>query len=255
MELYYTTVLFIFGTIFGSFFNVVGSRLPNGESIVTPPSHCTNCNHRLTWKELIPIVSFLLQGGKCVKCKQKISWFHPLYELATGILFALSYQTFGFSIELMIALTFVSTLMILIVSDYYYMIIPDSILMTGIVLLMVEIFIASGWKDLLFSVIDGFIAFVIMYFIKLFGDFLLKKESMGGGDIKLLFLFGLILGAPAAILSIFLSSFIALPISLLILYRNKTNIIPFGPFLSISAMILFFLQIDFSTITNLLLQI
>lgn len=255
MELYYTTVLFIFGTIFGSFFNVVGSRLPNGESIVTPPSHCTNCNHRLTWKELIPIVSFLLQGGKCVKCKQKISWFHPLYELATGILFALSYQTFGFSIELMIALTFVSTLMILIVSDYYYMIIPDSILMTGIVLLMVEIFIASGWKDLLFSVIDGFIAFVIMYFIKLFGDFLFKKESMGGGDIKLLFLFGLILGAPVAILSIFLSSFIALPISLLILYRNKTNIIPFGPFLSISAMILFFLQIDFSTITNLLLQI
>lgn len=255
MELYYTTVLFIFGTIFGSFFNVVGSRLPNGESIVTPPSHCTNCNHRLTWKELIPIVSFLIQGGKCVKCKQKISWFHPIYELATGILFALSYQVFGFSIEFVIALTFVSTLMILIVSDYYYMIIPDQILLIGIVLLMIEIFIASGWKGLLFDVIDGLIAFGIMYLIKLLGDFLFKKESMGGGDIKLLFLFGLTLGAPVAILSIFLASFIALPISILILYRNKTNIIPFGPFLSISAMILFFLQIDFSTITNLLLQI
>lgn len=254
MELYYTTVLFIFGTIFGSFFNVVGSRLPNGESIVTPPSHCTNCNHRLTWKELIPIVSFLLQRGKCVKCKQEISWFHPLYELATGILFALSYQIFGFSIELLLALTFVSTLMILIVSDYYYMIIPDSILLVGIILIMIEIFIMIGWQNLLFSVIDGLIAFAIMYVIKLFGDFLFKKESMGGGDIKLLFLFGLVLGAPVAILSIFLASFIALPISLLILYRNKTNIIPFGPFLSISAMILFFLQIDINTITNLLLH-
>ena len=119
---------------------------------------------------------------------------------------------------------------------------------------MIEIFIMIGWQNLLFSVIDGLIAFAIMYVIKLFGDFLFKKESMGGGDIKLLFLFGLVLGAPVAILSIFLASFIALPISLLILYRNKTNIIPFGPFLSISAMILFFLQIDINTITNLLLH-
>lgn len=252
MELYYTIVLFIFGTIFGSFFNVVGSRIPNGESIVSPPSHCTNCNHQLTWKELIPIFSFLIQGGKCVNCKQKISWFHPIYEFTTGVLFALSYRIFGFSIDFLIALTFISTLMILIVSDYYYMVIPDCILIIGMIAIIIELWIASGWKELIFSILNGFIAFVIMYLIKKFGDFLFKKESMGGGDIKLLFLFGLVLGAPVAVISIFLASFIALPISLIILYRNKTNIIPFGPFLSVSAMILFFLQLNLDSIIKIL---
>lgn len=255
MELYYTTVLFIFGTIFGSFFNVVGSRLPEGESIVSPPSHCTNCNHRLTWKELIPIFSFLLQGGKCVNCKQKISWFHPIYEFTTGILFACSYRIFGFSMELLVALTFISILMILIVSDYYYMVIPDQVLIVGIILIMLEVFITSGLKELLFDIVNGLISFVIMYLIKLFGDAIFKKESMGGGDIKLLFLVGFVLGAPVAIISIFFASFIALPISLMILYRNKTNIIPFGPFLSVSAMILFFMQLDFDVIIKMLLKI
>ena len=68
MEIYYTTVFFLFGTIFGSFFNVVGSRIPNGESIVNPPSHCTNCNHQLTWKELIPILSFLFPCWGLSQC-------------------------------------------------------------------------------------------------------------------------------------------------------------------------------------------
>lgn len=255
MEIYYTIVFFIFGTIFGSFFNVVGSRLPNGESIIYPPSHCTNCNHQLTWKELIPIFSFLLQGGKCKNCNQKISWFHPLYELATGFLFALSYQVFGFSMNFVIAITFLSTLMILIVSDYYYMIIPDQVLFVGIILVMIELLIKNGLNSLIFSILDGIISFFIMYIIKLIGDFLFKKESMGGGDIKLLFLFGLVLGPLTSVISIFLASFIALPISLLILYKNKTNIMPFGPFLSVSALILFFLQFDIELLIKILCRI
>lgn len=252
MEIYYTTVFFLFGTIFGSFFNVVGSRLPNNESIVNPPSHCTNCNHRLGVLELIPILSFLFQGGKCKNCKQKISWFHPLYELATGILFALCYVIFGFSAEIVISLTFVSILMILIVSDYYYMIIPDQILIIGIILLGVEIFSAYGLVSLFEAIGSGVISFALMYLIKLFGDFLFKKESMGGGDIKLLFLLGMVLGVPLSIISIFLASFIALPISLLILYKKETNIIPFGPFLSIAAMVLFFSQIDIELVLKVL---
>lgn len=252
MELYYSIVFFIFGTIFGSFFHVVGTRLPNGESIVSPPSHCTNCNHRLKPIELIPIFSFLIQGGKCKICKQKLSWFYPIYEILTGILFGLCYHAFGLSLELLFALTFVSILMILIISDYYYMILPDSVMITGIILLGIEIFIIHGGESFLRAIGSGIGTFLIMYLIKLFGDFLFKKESMGGGDIKLLFLFGMVLGIPMSVISIFLASFLALPIALIILYKEKTNIIPFGPFLSISAMLLFLSRIDIDLVIKIL---
>lgn len=252
MELYYSIVFFIFGTIFGSFFHVVGTRLPNGESIVYPPSHCTNCNHVLKPLELIPVFSFLLQGGKCKNCKQKLSWFYPIYEIVTGILFGLCYSIFGFSLELIIALTFVSILMILIISDYYYMILPDSVMIVGVVLLGIEIFMIHGTETFLKSIGSGIATFLIMYLIKLFGDFLFKKESMGGGDIKLLFLFGMVLGIPMSVISIFLASFIALPIALIVLYKEKTNIIPFGPFLSISAILLFLSRIDIDLVIKIL---
>lgn len=254
MEIYYTTVFFIFGTIFGSFFNVVGSRLPKGESIISPPSHCTECDHRLSALELIPIVSFLIQGGKCRRCQKKISWFHPIYEFMSGILFALCYHIFGLSLELILALTFISVLLILIVSDYYYLVIPDPILIIGVILLGIEIAIIHSPQYLFNALISGVMAFAIMYAIKKFGDFIFKKESMGGGDIKLLFLFGMVLGLPLSIISIFLASFIALPISLIILYKKGTNIIPFGPFLSISAIIIYLSQIDINTFLNFVLK-
>ena len=99
----------------GSFYNVVGDRLPNNKSIISPPSHCENCNHKLGGLELIPIFSFLLQGGKCKNCKIKLSIVYPLYEVVVGIAFAVCYMVFGISLELLYALTFVSILLIIIV--------------------------------------------------------------------------------------------------------------------------------------------
>lgn len=253
METYYTIIVFIFGTLFGSFFNVVGYRLPKEESIIFPSSHCPNCNHKLGMLELIPIFSFLCLGGKCKKCHTKISWIYPIFELCTGVLFALSYIIFGFDIDFIIALTFISVLLIIIVSDIRYMIIPDEVLFVGITCLFAEIFIKSGWVGCLEALVHGLISFGIMFLFKCMGDFLFKKESMGGGDIKLMFLFGMVLGWPLALISIFLASFIGLPISIYIVARKKTNIIPFGPFLSVAAMILFFTQIDFQGILNLLI--
>lgn len=252
MDLYYTIVAFIFGTIFGSFYNVVGYRLPKGESLISPSSHCTNCNHKLGPLELIPIFSFLLQGGKCKNCGQKISWFYTIFELATGILFAISYIVFGPTLDFVIAITFVSTLLIIILSDYMYMIIPDEVVIFSIILLLIEIFIKSGLSGVGYSLLSGLISSFVMLLLKLFGDFLFKKESMGGGDIKLLFLFGLVLGYPMAIISIFLGSFIGLPIALIQLYKNKTNIIPFGPFLSVGAMIILFTGLNIKMILEIL---
>ena len=92
--LIYSILIFIIGLCFGSFFNVVGYRLPNNMSIAFPPSHCTNCNHKLKWTELIPVLSYIIQGGKCKACKQKIAIFYPIFELITGILFVLCYLSF-----------------------------------------------------------------------------------------------------------------------------------------------------------------
>ncbi len=252
MHLYYTIVMFVFGTIFGSFYNVVGDRLPDKKSIVTPGSHCPKCNHKLTPIELIPIISYIFQKGKCKKCKTKIPLFHPLFEIFVGLLFAFSYLSFGLSTDLVIALTFVSMLAIIIVSDYYYMIIPDEILIVFGVLLCSEILIFNGFNNLLLSLLNGLIAFAFMFSLKIFGDLLFKRESMGGGDIKLLFFFGLVLSWQMAIFSVFIGSLIGLPVSLLILKLKKTNIIPFGPLLALGAIIILLLHIDFETIKNIL---
>lgn len=248
MEVYYAITFFIFGTVFGSFYNVVGYRLPKGESILSPPSHCPNCNHRLGPLELIPIVSFFVQGRKCVNCHQKISWFYPIFEFSCGLLFAISYLIFGLSLDLIIALTFISMLCIIVLSDYEYMIISDEVLLFFGIALLIEIMIRDGFLIAGQHLLSGILAFFTMWGIKKLGDFLFKKESMGGGDIKLMFVFGLVLGYPLAILSIFLGSIVGLPISLWIVAQKNSHEIPFGPFLSIGALILFLLQIDFGAI-------
>lgn len=251
MTIFISIFMFIMGTIFGSFYNVVGYRLPKGESIVFPPSHCPKCNHKLTFFELIPILSYVFQKGKCKKCHQKISLFYPMFEALTGILFVLSYLSYGLSYELIIVLTFISMMIIIVVSDYNYLIIPDSVLIIFGSLLLIEILLINGLNTALLALLDGILAFITMFLLKKLGDFIFKKESMGGGDIKLLFLFGMVLSYPIAILSIFVGSLIGLPIALLILYKKKDHVIPFGPFLAAGATLLLLLNIDINTIINL----
>ena len=242
----------LLGMILGSFYNVVGWRLPKGESIIYPPSHCPNCNHQLKILDLIPVFSFILQRGKCRYCKNKIAWYYPVFEFLCGIVFMLCYLVFGITPELLKALTFVSMLIIIMVSDFNYMIIPDEVLLFFGCLLALEIGIIDGYKVLISSLINGLIAFVAMYLLKILGDFMFKKESMGGGDIKLMFIFGLVLGAPLAIISIFIGSLVGLPISLILLSKNSEHIVPFGPYLSIGATIILLLNIDFNTLINFL---
>ena len=95
LKLFYTVVVAIFGMLFGSFYNVVGWRIPQGLSIVKPGSFCPKCKHKLRWYELIPVFSFLIQGGKCRVCKEKISWFYTFTELTSGILWGLVFYLFG----------------------------------------------------------------------------------------------------------------------------------------------------------------
>lgn len=120
--------LLLLGLLFGSFYNVVGLRVPIKRSIVTPRSTCGTCGHQLTPYELIPVVSYLLQKGKCRGCESRISPIYPFFELLTGLLFATAPLVIGWSGELVVALTLISMFMIIIVSDIHYMLIPDKIL-------------------------------------------------------------------------------------------------------------------------------
>ena len=148
MNLYYIIVSFIFGITLGSFYNVVGYRLPKGESLIHPSSHCTKCNHKLGASELVPVFSYIFLGGKCKNCGEKISLFYPIFEFTTGILFAVSYAIFGHSIEFLIAITFISMLLIIIISDYQTMIIPDSVLVVGSVIILLLKFLIPLSKPL-----------------------------------------------------------------------------------------------------------
>jgi leader peptidase (prepilin peptidase)/N-methyltransferase len=252
MELYYLFVFFAFGLIFGSFYNVVGYRLPNKMSLISPSSHCPQCNHKLTPLELIPVFSYLFQGGKCKNCKKKIPIFYPIFELFTGIVFALIYKSYGITIDTFIALVFASMILIIMVSDILYMIIPDELLIfSGIAILILKL-VKNGFDIVLPTIVDMIIPAIALLLIKLIGDFIFKRESMGWGDVKLMLIFGMVLGWELSIFTIFLSSFLALPISIINLKRENRHELPLGPYLGLAALICLITKVDIITIFNLL---
>lgn len=252
MQLSIIIGLFILGTILGSFYNVVAYRITKGESIVYPSSHCPNCNHKLRFWELIPIFSFLLQRGKCSSCQNKISLFYPLSEIVCGLTFVLAFLSFGISVDLIIALTFISMLIIVVLSDYYYMIIEDSVLIVFGLLLLFEIFLINGFDVLLVSIKNGLISFGIMFLLKIFGDSIFRKESMGGGDIKLMLVIGIVIGWDMSIITIFLSALLAFPVSLIILKSKKDHEIPYGPFLALASLIIYLTHFNLDILLELL---
>ena len=254
MELYYKIIFFILGSVMGSFFHVVATRLSSEESIVKPGSHCHVCNKRLKWYELIPVISFVIQGGKSRCCKRRLPISYLIIEVITGSLFAVSYHVFKLTPELLISLVFISGLIIAIVSDIEYMIILDEVLTITSLSIVVINLIFYGFNTTIINVLHGLGAFVMMLVIKIIGDFIFKRESLGGGDIKLMFLFGLVLGFPMSIVTIFFSTFIAFPIALFVLFSRKDNMIPFGPFLSVAAIILLISKLDFMDIIKFIVS-
>jgi leader peptidase (prepilin peptidase)/N-methyltransferase len=230
-------VIFLYGITLGSFFNVVGLRVPKGQSIVKPRSACPHCGHQLTALELIPVVSYVLQRGKCRVCKTGISPIYPLVELITGILFATAPLVVGWTGELIIALTLISLFMIIIVSDIKYMIIPDKVLLVfaGIFLLERLIFPLEPWWD---SLLGAAIGFLLLLFIAL-----VSKGGMGGGDIKLFALIGFVVGAKILFLSFFLSTLLGAVLGLAgMAFKlvEKGKPIPFGPFIAAGTMIAYY---------------
>lgn len=237
MEMAYTILVFVFGLVFGSFFNVVGLRVPMKESLIQPPSHCTTCQRQLTPKDLIPVLSYIVLRGKCRSCGQKISWIYPLIELLTGILFTFSYWQFGFSEEFIVALLLISLLVIVVVSDIAYMLMPDKVLLCFLPLLVIGRMLAplTPWWD---SIVGAVFGFGILYSIAV-----VSRGGIGGGDIKLFFLLGLVLGTINTLLTLFIAAFIGMVVGIIVLQvrqQGRKTPIPFGPSIALAAVIVYF---------------
>jgi leader peptidase (prepilin peptidase) / N-methyltransferase len=221
-------LIFLYGITLGSFFNVVGLRIPMKKSIVAPRSACPTCGHKLTAFELIPVFSYLIQGGKCRGCKSRISPIYPIMELLTGILFVLAPFQIGWSWELIVAWSLISLFMIIIVSDIHYMVIPDKILLVFAGLFLFEriLWPLAPWWDSLVGALVGFVLLLIIA--------LVSKGGMGGGDIKLYALIGFVLGVKLVLLSFFLSTLYGAVVggtALLLRIVKRRQPIPFGPFI------------------------
>ena len=244
------TFSFLFGAIVGSFLNVVILRLPSDEqSIVFPGSHCPKCGTDLHWYDNIPILSYIVLGGKCRSCKSRISAQYPLVELCMGLLSLALYNRFGFSMELFLYFLFLASLLVIIFIDIHHQIIPDVISLPGIIIGFAGSFFNPlvSWQQ---SGLGILIGGGILYSIA-FGYYLLtKRDGMGGGDIKLLAMIGAFLGWQSLLYVVFASSLTGSIVGIAAMFKQgkggRTRI-PFGPFLALSAMsYLFFQEIIFN---------
>lgn len=252
MEVLYIICFFIIGLVFGSFFCCVGLRLSTNKNFIKERSICDKCGHVLAWYDLIPVVSFILLKGRCRYCHEKVSLLNPFIEVVTGLLFAISYYSFDFSLDLVLSLSLVALSMIIFASDLTYMIIPDEVIIFFSIVIIILEFFLKGISGVGLSLLSGLSLFFFMYCLMMLGNALFKKESLGGGDVKLFFVLGLVIDPFLGLVIIFLASLIALPVSLYLLYKNKEHMIPFGPFILIAFLIVFFSKVTTSEIFEFL---
>ncbi len=225
---------FIFGSIVGSFLNVVIYRVPRSKSIVKPPSHCPSCGTRLKWYDMIPVLSYLILKGKCRYCHSNISIKYPLIEAITGLVFLLIGMKTGWSIKFVSYIIFSSFLIVVAFIDLFDGVVPDIIVIPGAILgLLFNLFYGKNpFLQSLFGVVAAAIFFGLII--------VFSKGGMGEGDLTLGLMIGAFLGLKltvAAIIIAFVIGALGGLFALLFLKKNKKDTIPFGPYLSVSAFV------------------
>lgn len=231
--------LFFLGAALGSFLNVVVYRLPRGESIFRPASHCPNCDKPLKPYDNIPILSWLLLGAKCRYCKDPISMRYPFVELAVAIWFVWMFQLFGLSWEFANFTILGVILLAVSIVDFDTQLIPDSVLIVGAVFGLAFAFYGDA-MTVTESLTGGAAMGGTFFLIALIGDKMMKKDSMGFGDVKLSLMTGLFIGWKMAILAIFFSSIFASVIGLTAIALGKMKFgkpFAFGPFIALGALV------------------
>lgn len=237
MEIFNIIYITIIGAIMGSFLGCMGYRIPNKIKTTYPSSFCNDCGKPLKWYMNIPIISYIALGGKCAYCKKPINFIYPFVEIACALLFLCNYLTFGFTMNFFISTIITCALMVTIVSDFLYFYISDRVLIISAIAIIITLLIFEPLDIVFKHIISGCVVFIIMLLIKLLGNLMFKKESLGDGDIKLMGIVGLSLGIMNSMVSLFIASLTGLIFSLIITKKNKEGIIPFGPFLLIGSLI------------------
>ena len=237
MQIIYLLIFFIYGTIFGSFFNVVGLRVPTKTLFKQQRSYCDTCERTLTWSELIPIWSYVFQKGRCKECKEKISLLYPIMETLTGVLFAFTYYQFGFTQPLVLGLLLISLIIPITVSDLVYQKIPNRTLLffTPLFIIYRILYPITPWWS---SLLGSLGAFVLVFLI-----ILLSKGGMGMGDLKYYTLFGFIFGVQEFLLLFFLSTVYGVMIGVIKMKKEGTGgktRLAFGPFIGLAALTVFY---------------
>ncbi|MFH1406618.1 MAG: prepilin peptidase [Candidatus Omnitrophota bacterium] len=237
-------LVFIFGSLVGSFLNVCIHRLPKEESVILPRSYCPKCTKKIPWHDNIPLISYILLRGRCRFCREKISFTYFLVELLSASAFLGFYLAFGVSLKFTIYTAVTCALIVITFIDFRHQIIPDEITIPGIVLgvLLSAVFpslhesprrLLSLGQSLLGALAGG----GTLYAVGVIGKWIFKKEAMGGGDVKLMAMFGAFFGWKLALLTIFLSSLLGSVAGIYLKIRYKRELIPYGPYLSMGAVI------------------
>jgi leader peptidase (prepilin peptidase) / N-methyltransferase len=241
-----SVLAFVLGACVGSFLNVVIHRLPRGESLVFPGSHCTSCGHEIAWYDNVPLVGWLLLRGHCRSCKSGISARYPLVELLTALIAVSLHARLGFSLPFLVAFYFACTLLAIAYIDLDHQIIPDVLSLPGVVVGLVAAPILHGgtWLEAiqaaaLGALLGGGILFAVAWSY----ERATGREGMGGGDVKLLAMVGAFLGWQGVLLTLLLGSLVGSAIGISIMLARGADsklAIPFGPFLSIGAFVAMF---------------
>lgn len=264
-DIFIYVISFIFGTVIGSFLNVCIYRIPREKSIVLPGSHCTSCDHPISFYYNIPILSYIVLGGKCQNCNSRISGRYPVVELITGLLFLATVWEFGLGIETLFYLLLISSLIAITFIDLEHKIIPNVISYPGIVVGILYSALITDWNNFgqaiqafnetqnFFSLLRELPILDSIFGIILGGGILLltaylykalkKRDGMGMGDVKLLAMIGAFFGWEGVLFVIFLGSILGSVIGISIIIAKKGDLkyaLPFGPFLSIAAVVYIF---------------
>lgn len=225
-------IIFLYGIVIGSFLNVCIYRIPKNENIVTTRSHCMQCGYQLAWYDLVPLFSWLALGGKCRKCKTKISVQYPLIEGLNGIMYLIVFIRYGLSVDSLLYCLLFSALLTLSVIDFRTYEIPVGInyfiLILGLVRVITDY---HNWADYLIGFLCVSVFLYVIYLVT-------HGRGIGGGDVKLMAVCGLLLGWQLVILAFLLGCIIG-SICHIIRMRisDADHVLAMGPYLSIGVMI------------------
>lgn len=223
----------VVGAMMGSFLNVTILRLPGGESLIRPRSRCPNCETPIAWYDNVPIVSWIVLGGRCRSCRNPISWQYPIIEALTALIWAGAAWYYGLTLLALKGAVLGTLLLGIAVTDWRHYLIPDEYTWGG---LMVGLLFAllGGPAVVTDAAVGAFLGFGLLYFVAWAGEKLLKKEAMGGGDIKMMAMVGSFVGWRGVLLTIFGGALLGTIIFVPIAIRRK-KLVPFGVFLAAAA--------------------